>query len=248
MIANRIKAGLLKLLGQKNYLLLTSRIFFLAYKKGWLRKNPSYYTHYLMQDLIKAGDVIIDIGANLGYYTRLFAEKTGETGKVYAVEPIPLYREVLEQNIRQFNNILIFPYALGLEEDILKMGNSSSQKYRHGLMHVLSEGEDADEIHSVPVKNPEQLFNSLTHIDYIKCDIEGYEVPVIPAMRSLLEKHRPIIQVETDGENKRILMALFEQLNYVTVYAGRAHWEKYQHANEMLSGDLIAIPQEKWKP
>lgn len=246
MIASRIKAGLLKLLGQKNYLLLTSKIFFLAYRKGWLRKNPAYYTHYRVASLINQGDVIIDIGANLGYYTCLFANKTGQSGKVYAVEPIALYREILEQNIRRFNNILIFPYALGIEDGILKMGNSSSQKYRHGLMHVLSEGENADEVYVVPVKNPEQLFNNLSHIDYIKCDIEGYEVPVLPAMKSLLQEHRPIVQVETDGENKRIIMALFEQLDYVTVYAGKEHFESYRHAGENLPGDLIAIPKEKW--
>lgn len=244
---SKVKNLLLKILGQKNYLILTSGIFFVAYKNGWLKNNPSYYTHYRVADFIKPGDVILDIGANLGYYSCMFAEKTGAGGKVYAIEPIPLYREVLERNINKFDNISILPYALGLEEGTIKMGNSSSQKYRHGLMHVLQEGEDANEVYTVPVKHPLDIFGKLSHIDYIKCDIEGYEIPVIPAMRPLLEKHRPIVQVETEGENKQIIMSLFEQLDYVTVYAGKEHFEMYRDAAATLPGDLLAIPKEKWK-
>jgi FkbM family methyltransferase len=244
---SKVKNLLLNILGQKNYLILTSGIFFVAYKNGWLKRNPSYYTHYRVADFIKPGDVIIDIGANLGYYSCMFAEKTGPKGKVYAIEPIPLYREILERNINKFDNILILPYALGLEEGTIKMGNSSSQKYRHGLMHVLKEGEEANEVYTVPVKHPLDIFGKLSHIDYIKCDIEGYEIPVIPAMRPLLEKHRPIVQVETEGQNKQIIMSLFEQLDYVTVYAGKKHFEMYRDAAATLPGDLIAIPKEKWK-
>jgi FkbM family methyltransferase len=240
-----IKSALLNVLGQEKYLSLTSKIFFIFFKNGWLRKNPSYFTHYLVSNFIQPGFTVIDIGANLGYYACLFAEKTGITGKVLAVEPIELYRKVLSQNTRPFKQITILPYALGESEGILKMGNPSSDKHRHGLMRVLKDNEAKGVVYEVPVKHPINLFGNLDKIDYIKCDIEGYEVPVIPAMKPLLEKFRPVVQVETDGENKKTLMELFKDIHYQTFYAGPNHLKEYTDSRGVLPGDLIAIPAEK---
>lgn len=240
-----IKPALLNMLGQEKYLSLTSKIFFVFFKNGWLRKNPSYFTHYLVSNFLKPGYTVIDIGANLGYYTCLFAEKAGANGKVLAVEPIELYRKVLSQNSRQFKQITILPYALGEKEGMLIMGNPSSDKHRHGLMRVLKDNEANGIVYEVPVKHPLNLFGNLEKIDYIKCDIEGYEVPVIPAMRPLLEKFRPLVQVETDGENKKTLMELFKGLGYKTFYAGPKMLKEYTNSQEVLPGDLIAIPEER---
>lgn len=240
-----IKAGLLKILGQEKYLKLTSGLFFVAFKNGWLRSNPSYFTHYMVARFIKPGYTVIDIGANLGYYSCLFAEKTGPAGKVLSVEPIELYRRVLIKNTRSFPQVTILPYALGENEGTLKMGNPSQDKHRHGLMRVLRENESGDEVYEVPVKNPLTLFRSLQRVDYIKCDIEGYEVPVIPAMKPLIEQHRPVMQVETDGENKKLLMALFAGMGYKTFYANQQNLVPYTNDKEVLPGDLIAVPGEK---
>lgn len=224
---------------------MVSTAFFVSFSQGWLRNNPAYFTHYLVGQFIKPGQTIIDIGANLGYYSVLFANRTGPTGKVFSVEPIELYRNVLQKNIRSFPQVTVFPYALGEKEGSLKMGNPSQDKHRHGLMRVLNEDEAAAAQYEVPVKNPADLFASIEKIDYIKCDIEGYEVPVIPAMKDLIAKHRPIMQIETEGENKKILMGLFKELGYKTFYAGREKLMVYENMDEVLPGDLIAIPQEK---
>ena len=240
-----LKKWLLKILGQERYLTLVSTIFFLSFHKGKLRNDPAYFTHYLVGSLIKPGFTIIDIGANLGYYSVLFANHTGTSGRVIAVEPIELYRKVLQKNIRGLTQVTVLPYALGENEGLLKMGNPSKDKHRHGLMRVLDENETAEQQYEVPVKNPLILFADLEKIDYIKCDIEGYEVPVIPSMKPLIEKHRPIMQIETEGENKKIIMGLFMELNYETYYAGPTKLEPYHDVSLPLPGDLIAIPKER---
>lgn len=240
-----IKAILLKILGQEKYLKLTSGLFFIAFKNGWLRSNPSYYTHYMAARFIRPGFTVIDIGANLGYYSCLFAEKTGTSGKVLSVEPIELYRRVLVKNTKDYPQVTILPFALGETGGTLKMGNPSQEKHRHGLMRVLKDNEGGDEVYEVPVKNPLELFENLQQVDYIKCDIEGYEVPVIPAMKPLIEKHRPVMQIETEGENKKQLMALFTGIGYKTFYAGQHHLLAYTNPGEVLPGDLIAVPEEK---
>jgi FkbM family methyltransferase len=244
-----IKKILLQWLGHKRYLQLTSSFFFTARNQNWLRNQPAYYAHYLALEFINPGDTVIDIGANLGYYARPFAKKVGANGKVLAVEPIALYREVLEHNVAGLTQVTILPFALGETEGTIQMGNPSEDKHRHGLMRVLKEDEAKanTEVYEVAVKNPMQLFGSLEKVDYIKCDIEGYEVPVIPAMRPLIEKLRPIMQVETEGDNKKVLMGLFKDVNYVTFFAGKDELVPYPDATQHLRGDLIAIPAEKVK-
>jgi FkbM family methyltransferase len=240
-----IKAWLLKILGQEKYLRLTSTVFFVAYQNGLLRNNPAYFTHYMATRFIQPGFTVIDIGANLGYYSCLLAAKTGLRGKVLSVEPIEIYRRILVKNTAELPQVSILPYALGETEGTLKMGNPSQDKHRHGLMRVLKDDEAGKDFYEVPVKNPLSLFSEVEKIDYIKCDIEGYEVPVIPAMKPLIEKHRPLMQVETEGENKMLLMQLFEGLNYRTFYAFHDNLVPYMDSEKALPGDLIAIPEEK---
>ena len=243
----KIKSILLSLLGQKNYLRLTSRMFFLYFKQGWLRNNPIYYTHYFCRNFIKAGDTVIDIGGNLGYFSKLFAELVGNNGKVFSVEPIALYRSVLHENVGTYTQVEILPFALGETEAVIKMGNPTSDKHRHGLMRVLKDDEakNGSSTYDVQMKTPDQLFGHVQNIHYIKCDIEGYEVPVIPAMRNLLTRHQPIVQVETDGANKIILFNFFKTLGYRNFSLDKDQLRELVTNEDPLSGDLIAIPAEK---
>jgi FkbM family methyltransferase len=243
----QIKAILLRVLGQRAYLQLTSRLFFFYFNNGFLRNNPSYYTHYFVKNFLHKGDTVIDIGANLGYYATQFARLTGPAGKVYAVEPIELYRSVLKQNLAKYTNVEILPYALGEKEGTIKMGNPSSDKFRHGLMRVLDEKElNTDNgVYEVPMKNPADLFANIPEIHYIKCDIEGYEVPVVPAMQPLIQKHRPVMQIETDGENKNILFDMFKKMDYNLFFVRENILAPYTDPLVSLPGDLVAIPGEK---
>ena len=241
-----LKTLLLRVLGQSNYLRLTSKVFFIAFDNNWLKNNPLYNTHYFVKNFIKTGDVVIDIGANLGYYTRQFAAIVGPSGMVKAVEPIALYRNILLDNISSFSQAEVLPFALGENDGTVTMGNSSADKHRHGLMRVLSPSESQQsDVYEVPVKNPIGLFQNLEKINYIKCDIEGYEVPVIPAMKALLEKHLPILQIETEGENRRIIVELLHSLSYQLFYVNGQALKPYNNYQEHLPADLIGIPISK---
>lgn len=243
----KIKSILIKILGRKQYLSLLSHLYLKSFTLGWLRNNSAYRTHYFVRNLIPSGATVLDIGANLGYYATEFARLVGTGGKVIAVEPIPLYRSILERNTQRLPQVEIWPYALGEQEGTISMGLPFADQYRHGLMKVLSEKEKtlAPEIFEVPVKNPNILFSQLKDIQYIKCDIEGYEVPVLPAMKALIAHHMPIMQVETEGENKKILYQLFNELGYNLYYVGNYGLVPYPSAADPLPGDMIGLPKTR---
>ena len=244
-----IKSFLRQLLGQPAYLRFTSGVFFLYYRMGWLKHNPSYYNHHYAKQLIKPGDVVIDIGGNLGYFTLIFSKLVGPQGRVLAVEPVALYRQVLKKNISGCTNVTILPYALGEQEAEIQMGNPSADRHRHGLMRVLKKEETAQgtpfETYPVQMRPPMQLFSNLARVNYIKCDIEGYEIPVIPLMQPLIEKHRPVMQIETDGEHKKQLLQFFRELNYKPCYVEKDKLLPLVNSEQALYGDVVFLPAER---
>jgi hypothetical protein len=80
----------------------------------------------------------------------------------------------------------------------------------------VSEGElSKDAVRfTAQMKRGSQLFADLKQIDFIKCDIEGYERVVIPELKPILERHHPTLLIETDGDTRRDIVSLMEGLGY----------------------------------
>jgi FkbM family methyltransferase len=244
---NLIRRLLYNLLGKSLYFRIISRSFLVLYKTGILKAFQKFRTHYLVKKLIRKNDVIIDIGANLGYYTTIFAGQTGSGGRVYAVEPVKLYMDILKINTLRYTNIEYIPFALSDSEGESVMSIESDKKYRHGLTKIISDnkslhGKDA---YSVLRKTPESEFGELKKLDYIKCDIEGHEIKVIPGFKKLIEKFNPVIQIELEKTNFDIIN------NFLTAYAYKA----YSYSNKKLvrvsgeiniTGDIIYIPEKRY--
>jgi len=244
-MVKRIKAWLHRLLGRRRYLFLVSQLFFLAYRAGLLRDNPEYTCHYYVRQLVEPGDYVIDIGANLGYYTVLFAEWTGPEGRVYSVEPIPLFRRILSRNAQSFSQVEVIPYALGDEPDRVEMGiPETADPHRHGHTQILRKDEQAGsrEIVEVQVRTPSALFEELSRLDYVKCDVEGHEGTVLPAMKELLREHRPIVQVEVAHDNRRPLFEMMGDLGYRAYYVQDDELVSIQSPTDSTHGDWIFRP------
>ena len=68
----------------------------------------------MVKEFIKDGDIIIDIGANLGYFSRTFS-RISPSGKVICIEPLPQYYSVLSYFLSHRKNVEIHNVALGRE-------------------------------------------------------------------------------------------------------------------------------------
>ena len=142
----------------------------------------------------------------------------GRNGHVYAVEPVAPIRRVLERNLSGCGNVDILPYALGAAEGEIRMGNATVRTggyFGTGQNFVMEAGAGGRRRSSPPRCGAAASCSAdLTRIDFIKCDVEGYEVVIMEEMRPLLERFRPTVLIETGGENRDRIVALFTELGY----------------------------------
>ena len=243
-----MKRLLYKSLSQENYLRLLQRGYFWAYRLGCLKFSSTYDYHYFTKRLINKGDTIIDIGANLGYYSILFAKRTGKTGKVYAVEPVKIFNKIFREKAKKYPNIILYSCALGSEEKPIELVSSPLSGYlRTGLLHVYDSKKDGKRerhefIFESQMKNPSVLFNDLEKIDYIKCDTEGFEYIVLSEMKEIIRKHKPNVQVGVDSDNEEKIIALFNELGYSPYKLHKSKLVLLDNTNNKLAGDYLFLP------
>lgn len=135
---------------------------------------------------------IIDLGANIGYFTMLAASMIDPDGQIFAVEPSADNVKLIELSRRQneFNNIQIINTAVGETIGILGLNGS----YSNGTTASLSNNEqsllDSTVVPCLPLDN---LIPAETRIDLIKIDVEGYEYRALLGAQRLLSTWHPII-------------------------------------------------------
>ena len=167
------------------------KLFLLLYSIGILKLFKAFYFHYEVKKYIKTGDVVIDIGANQGIYTRIFSSCGAF---VYAVEPIGKFWDTLQK----IKNVELLPVALGN-----KRGAVYLEQWRNtsGAYRIAKKGE-----HAAIMSKGSQIFCE-GKINFIKIDVEGSELPIIEDMAELILKHHPVILIET-GQIDRVLKSL----------------------------------------
>lgn len=238
-----VKKILYRVLGQAAYLKLLHVVFFLAYDLGFLKKNYIYKYHYFVKYLVNEGDCIIDMGANLGYYSGIFSRLAGPGGKVICIEPVRPFFDTLSWAMKNKKNCVLYNYALGVENKKITMVLPKfNGNFRTGLVHIADGATEPGDYFSFETEmvRGSVLLENLPVINYIKCDIEGYEQYVLPELQPVFEKHKPVLQIETAGEQKDIVVALMQQWGYVqySVYNNKMI-RNFSH--DIEPGDYIFI-------
>lgn len=250
-LKQKIKSFLFRFLGTENYLKLLNIGFFKSYYAGFLKNNEQYQYHYFVKKFIRQGDTVVDIGANLGYFTKLFSDWVGDSGEVIAIEPVPLYNKINKWACRRRKNITYLPYALGTENRKVYLVTPDHFGYlRTGLPHIFDENSgkkisDFEFSFEAEMKNTRELFEKFSRIDFLKCDIEGYEEIVIPQIIEILKKYKPVIQIETWGTHKAIVETCLQQAGFIKYFLLNRQFMKAATNSEDPPGDLIFIHETK---
>src|SRR5258708_4633510 len=128
----------------------------------------------LAKVLIKPGDVVLDLGANIGYYTLLFARLVGPAGRVYAFEPEPANCALLKKNVELngYENVVLVSKAVSNQTGLGKLFLCDFNQGDHRL-YDSKDGRPHIEIETVEL---DRFFHNYGgSFDFIKFDIQGAE-------------------------------------------------------------------------
>jgi FkbM family methyltransferase len=141
-----------------------------------------------VKKIIKKGDVVLDIGANIGYYTLIFAKLVGNSGKVFAFEPEPKNFALLVKNIEinGYKNIICVKKAVSDENGTIKLYLSESNMGDHRIYNS-HDSRKAVKIETVRLDDYFKDYKG--RIDFIKMDIQGGELKAIKGMDYFLRKN-----------------------------------------------------------
>ena len=165
--------------------------------------------------IIQPGDVCWDIGANIGFYTCLLASQVGDAGTVVAFEPARRTCGYLHENVslNRFTNVTVVNKGLSdrVEQRHLYYSEAglaegtASLKYANG--RTVSERVTLDTI--------DNLTRELPVPDFIKIDVEGYQLEVLRGGEHCLKTHAPLLMAELKdvGETNQTMFGEIE--NYV---------------------------------
>ncbi len=246
-----IRQLLFRLLGLQNYLRLISYIFLKTFtQKWWL---PDHEQVRFLAKLIKPGMHCLDIGANLGYISVPLSRYVGAHGKVYSVEPVPVFRATLERNLKAFGkaNYTVFPFALGEEDDKpITMGTPQvAGIIRHGRTEIVEATQAAKNVavtHTATMKRADTLFGHLPQLDFLKCDVEGYELHILPLLAALIQKHKPVLEIEISPiEHKEVLVPMITGWGYKAFYFNEGLLSPFSLELHKTEQELFFFPTEK---
>ena len=158
----------------------------------------------IIKNNVKDGDNVIDLGANIGYFTLILAKLVGPTGKVFAFEPDPRNLALLKKNVEynNYKNVIIVPKAVSNVNDkctlytgqktfgqnkIYKPKNTKIQKF----IPIDSETVRLDDFFKTN--------GLLDKISFIKMDVEGAEFLALSGMKEILKLNKNI-KIFTEAE------------------------------------------------
>jgi FkbM family methyltransferase len=163
---------------------------------------------------VTSGARVLDIGAHIGYYTLLSSKLVGPEGKVYAFEPNPENGVLLAKSIEanSLHNVELIRKAVGREAGkanlyLSGVSNENQCYYVEGRKHV-----------EVEITSLDDFFRDLPGVDFMKIDVDGFEINILHGAEKLIQKSKGLMMVTefsphhltTAGEDPR------EYFNYLT--------------------------------
>lgn len=191
----------------------------------------------LFRQICRPGDVVVEVGANIGAHTVVLAGLVGEQGMVFAFEPQRIIYYTLCANValNSLNNVYCFHQAAGAAEGFVRIpafrydqpgnyGGVEVNKYDHG-----------EQVRRVRLDH----CIDVPRLRLLKIDVEGMESEVIRGAKKLIARHKPLIYVENDRRDKsKALIELLWSLDY------RLYW----HLPPLFNPNNFAADSENLYP
>jgi FkbM family methyltransferase len=176
-------------------------------------------TAYIKKNL-KKGAVVLDIGANIGYYALLESFLVGKQGTVYAVEPVRSNFKLLQNNIKINNCSNIYPYRFAFgsqnkKEVTIYLSKKANWCTMNKEAVKLQMGTE-----KVRVVTVDSFLKDKKHPSLIRMDVEGFEHEILMGMTETLKKGPDLfIEIHPSVMNIDMFFNILSKNDYSVRYA-----------------------------
>jgi FkbM family methyltransferase len=191
-------------------------IFYFNWQNKFHRLVSSEAEFFLLKNWISEGDVVIDVGANIGRYSFEFSRIVGPTGHVYTFEPLPRIFFILSalSFLGNYKNITLINAAAGCNFESIQIPENwgALQPQSKHIFHTNTSSKITSIKNDDTKTNSRRSFsidefNISEKIALIKIDVEGFEYEVIKGALNIITRDRPIIIAELNDEKVTNLLA-----------------------------------------
>ena len=194
-------ANVLERLPQRLRLSIKARHYTRLLNRDLLERDPDLRAVRL---LVRAGENVVDIGANVGVWTRYLSQLVGENGRVWSFEPIPETFALLRLNAKRFDlgNVVAIDRAVSDEEVTVSMSvpkDSRGIRNYHLARMGLTRNSPSFQILSVRLDSWFVRAGE-PHVTFVKIDTEGHELACIRGMSLFLARSLPSLCVEVSSD------------------------------------------------
>ena len=197
------------------------------------RYQTEYQDKTFAKNILRKGDITIDIGANRADWTKIFSKAVGSAGKVFAFEADPYYADVTRKTIflMRLKNVIFFDTGLSNrhEKALLCIYDAENNRVS-GEGYVVQEKDVSQSlinksisINLIPLDDVASEYPIILQAKLIKCDVEGFELAVLEGAKNILRNARPIVILEIGHSHKH----------------GYSNDELYYDSYVAVSGDLL---------
>jgi FkbM family methyltransferase len=195
----------------------------------WIPKEDQHFESYFSQSVQAAGkrlyqpqhidrcfhhiknrkNTAIDIGGHCGFWSFYLGKNFK---KVYAFEPVEIFRQCFKKNIPH-ENVELLPFALGNQNSFVSM---NVELENTGATHISNK---IDESNLVELKKLDDY--EYNNVDFIKIDVEGFENQVVMGAKETLIRNKPIIIVEQKGFSNQFNETQFQAIDTLKSYGAK---------------------------
>ena len=205
---------------------------------AWDNPTAGKEDYEFLTRVLRQGDVVVDVGANIGFITLAAAGMVGDAGRVYAIEPNPRTFRYLRSNVRlnEYRNVVLMCCAVGAASGHARMSDSPLDD----INRVLPDGPVRVRLGTLD----EILMDEKRDIRLLKVDVEGYEMAVFRGAPETL-KRTQVVYFEASlalagSYGKRVaLLSLLGLLSWLMISV--SYWNWYHFPMAFIAGEAIDV-------
>ena len=195
----------------------------------------------IFREILQPGMTVLDVGANIGAHTVPMSKEVGDSGMVIAFEPQRIVFQNLCANVslNSLTNVRTIHAAVGRSDSQVFIPDIDYSKEGNFGGIELGEYESGEVVKVIPIDSLQ-----LNRCDFIKADVEGFEIEVLLGAKKTIKTYKPVLYIENDRKEKaEELLGLIRSLGY-TIYQHNTYLfnpDNYYKNDTNIFGRIVSI-------